>query len=241
MGNKIAEQSPKRILVTGGGTGIGLATVSNLRNRGLAVVAVGRRMEALEAAARLGAEIRVYDICDDIDPLFSQIGTVDGLVLNAGIQIREPIEEWSERSWRRIFEVNIFAAARLCQGFVNQLEGNGGSIVAVSSTLAVRPAPETAAYAASKAAMVALIQNIALECAAKNVRANVVLPGVVDTPMIPPANTPDRAMLETLHPLGRIGRTAEIAESITHMLCHPWMTGSILPIDGGLLLGQAKA
>ena len=147
----------------------------------------------------------MYDICDDIDPLFSQIGTVDGLVLNAGIQIREPIEEWSEQSWRRIFEVNIFAAARLCQGFVNQLEGNGGSIVAVSSTLAVRPAPETAAYAASKAAMVALIQNIALECAAKNVRANVVLPGVVDTPMIPPANTPDRAMLETLHPLGRIG------------------------------------
>ena len=55
------------------------------------------------------------------------------------------MEEWSELSWRRIFEVNIFAAARMCKAFVNQLDGNGGSIVAVSSTLAVRPAPETAA------------------------------------------------------------------------------------------------
>ena len=240
MVNKIAEQQPTRILVTGGGTGIGLATVTNLRARGLDVVAVGRRIEALAEAARLGAEIKAYDVCDDVDPLFNDIGAVDGLVLNAGIQIRESIDKWSEESWRRIFEVNVFAAARMCKGFVKQLGENGGSIVAVSSTLAVRPAPETAAYAASKAALVALIQNTALECAAKNVRANVVLPGVVDTPMIPPENNPDRARLETLHPIGRIGRAAEVAESITHMLCHPWMTGSVLPIDGGLLLGQAK-
>ena len=241
MDKKVVEQQPTRILVTGGGTGIGLATVANLRARGLHVVAVGRRIGALEEAARLGAEIKAYDVCGDLNPLFNEVGTVDGLVLNAGIQIRESIDEWSEISWRRIFEVNVFAAARMCKAFVNQLEANGGSIVAVSSTLAVRPAPDTAAYAASKAALVAPIQNTALECAAKNVRANVVLPGVVDTPMIPPQNSPGREILETLHPIGRIGRAAEVAESITHMLCHPWMTGSVLPIDGGLLLGQAKA
>ena len=99
MVNKIAEQQPTRILVTGGGTGIGLATVTNLRARGLDVVAVGRRIEALAEAARLGAETKAYDVCDDVDPLFNDIGAVDGLVLNAGIQIRESIDKWSVYKW----------------------------------------------------------------------------------------------------------------------------------------------
>ena len=229
----------KRVLVTGGGTGIGLATVRRLIERGTEVIAIGRRLERLEDAHRLGAEIISHDVRSSPDRLLQQTGPIDGLILNAGIQERQSISEWSEDAWHTLFDVNLFASVRLIQAFVAHLEGPG-SIVGISSTLAVRPAPGTGAYAASKAALIALLQNVALEGATQGLRANTVLPGIVDTEMVACDDPEHREALNQLHPVGRLGQPAEIADVVVGVLENPWLTGASIPVDGGLLLGTAS-
>ena len=239
MEASIEKRTVNRVLVTGGGTGIGLAVVRRLLQGGTSVVAVGRRSAPLEDARHLGAETAVHDVRSDPSSLFSQIGPIDGLILNAGVQDRERIPEWTEDAWRGIFEVNLFSSARLIQAFVSQLQGPG-SIVGISSTLAVRPAPGTGAYAASKAALIALLQNVALEGAAQGIRANAVLPGIVDTEMVACEDPKHREALNQLHPLGRLGQPEEVADVVVSVLENPWLTGASIPIDGGLVLGTAS-
>ena len=232
----------KRVLVTGGGTGIGLATVAELLKRKIGVCAIGRRADVLSAARDLGADIYPFDVRSDSTALFEKVGPVDGLVLSAGIQCREALGDWTVEGWSSLLQTNLIASAMLTQAFVGQLSGPG-SVVGVASTLSRMPAPATAAYAASKAGLVALLRTVALERAAQGVRANVVLPGLVDTPMLvdgsdtPAAANPDWIRL---HPLGRIGRPGEIATVIVDVLLREWMTGAEIVIDGGQLLGTAE-
>ena len=239
MAANVGIQTPTRVLVTGGGSGIGLAVVSELVARGIQTVAIGRRQKPLLDAQNCGAETFAYDVREDPNRLLDLVGHVDGLVLNAGVQIREPVEAWSEKAWRSIFETNVLASALLTQAFVSRQSGPA-SIVGVASTLAVRPAPNAGAYAASKAALIALLANVALEGAAKQIRANVVLPGVVNTDMSDPIDGAHARALSELHPLGRIGQPGEVGRVIVDILCHDWMTGAQIAIDGGLLLGSAK-
>ena len=121
MSDQLGVLRPRRVLVTGGGTGIGLGTVEALIQRGLEAVAVGRRKAPLQNAAQLGASICVYDVRADPDELLDQIGPIDGLVLNAGIQVRETIDMWTDTAWRDVFETNLFATARLTQAFLKNL------------------------------------------------------------------------------------------------------------------------
>lgn len=233
---------PSRVLVTGGGTGIGLAVVAELLERQVSVCAVGRRVEKLAAAEALGAHIIGYDITEDPSVLFSLCGEFDGLVLNAGVQIRQNIRDWSRSAWDEILQTNLVGSAMLTQAFVSQCKGSG-SVVGVASTLAKVPAPATAAYSASKAGLLAMLRTVALESAASNIRVNAVLPGVVDTPMIrDPSRDPSVVdpSLTQLHPLGRIGSPSEVARVIVDTLQSQWMTGAEIAIDGGLMLGTAE-
>ncbi|MEE2787471.1 MAG: SDR family oxidoreductase [Myxococcota bacterium] len=226
-----------RVLVTGGGTGIGLAIVKALLARQKAVVAVGRRVEKLADAAALGAETVPWDITENAAGLFARIGPVDGLVHNAGMCKRAGIDQWSEADWSAMWRVNVMAPALLSQAFVRQLDGPG-SIVAISSTLAERPAPGTAGYGATKAALVNLVKHMALELAPRQIRVNAVLPGVVPTEMTQSSADPEHSLpasVVALHPLGRLGHGADVADAVCYALDAPWMTGSAVTIDGGLL------
>ena len=239
---KGVNEVPSRVLVTGGGTGIGLAVVAELLQRHVSVCAVGRRLEKLAAAEALGAQIISYDITEDPSVLFTQCGEFDGLVLNAGIQIRQNICDWSRSAWAEILQTNLVGSAMLTQAFVAQCRGSG-SIVGVASTLAKVPAPATAAYSASKAGLLAMLRTAALESAASGIRVNSVLPGIVDTPMIRDPSTDPSAVdprLTQLHPLGRIGAPTEVARVIVDTLQSHWMTGAEIAIDGGLMLGTAE-
>ena len=132
-------------------------------------------------------------------------------------------------------------------------QGHGGSIVTVSSTLSGRPAPSTLGYAGTKAALEATTRGLAKELAARHIRVNAVAPGVVDTDMVrqprvaPGTRVPEGAerdrlvaeqleALAYLHPLGRLGTAAEVAELIVQVLDAEWMTGSVVTLDGGLSL-----
>ena len=242
MVRRMFEHLPQRILVTVGGTGIGLGIVERLRELDCGAVAVGRRPQPLEQAAQFGAEVQQWDITSNQAELFRRIGPVDGLVLNAGQYAHEPVSAWTEASWMQLWRVNTLAAAMLAHEFSEQLEGPG-AIVAVASTLAHRPAPGAAPYAASKAALVATIQHLALELAPRGVRANVVSPGIVPTEMTEAERNGDaadeqRAAFVALHPIGRLGEPRDVADTVVHALSNPWMTGANLNIDGGLLVRE---
>ena len=154
-----------------------------------------------------------------------------------------------------MWRVNQLAPTLLSQEAARIMvqQGHGGSIVTVSSTLAERPAPSTVGYAGTKAALEATTRGLAKELAARSIRVNAVAPGVVDTDMVrqprvaPGTQVPvgaerDRMVAEQLealaylHPLGRLGNAAEVAELIVQVLDAEWMTGSVVTLDGGLSL-----
>ena len=254
----------RRVLVTGGGTGIGLAVCEALLAGGGAVVAVGRRVEPLQALAErhpgrahaLVADLgRPSDVEGLLERAASILGGLDGLVHSAGLVRHQPPGAIDEASLREQLEVNLIAPLRLGEQALARLEA-GGAMLFVGSTLALRPVVTSAAYSAAKAGLVQAARVLALAGAPRKVRASVILPGVVETEMVralrlAPGESPpsDPAMVEArvdsqldflrkLHPIGRLGTPAEVAATIVHMLGAPWMTGSEVVLDGGLLLRE---
>ena len=233
---------PVRTLVTGGGTGIGRAIAVALRAAGGDVVICGRRASVLQACADdLGVTFVVGDVTANPEALLDQVGPVDGLVHNAGALTRGAIGAWSQEDWDRMWAVHVRGPALLTQAFARRFEGPG-AIVAVSSTLAVRTAAGSAAYSAAKAGLSSLVRSLALELAPRGIRANTVLPGVVPTAMTtaPRGDASLDAQLDALrrlHPLGRLGQPAEVAQVVVGLLANPWVTGAEVAVDGGLLVG----
>lgn len=248
----------RKVLVTGGGSGIGRAVAQALLEDGAQVVVTGRRAEALAAIA--GA---IPLSCDVTDPAARQgllarakelLGGLDGFVHCAGAVVHQPFGHIDEASLRRQLEVNLVAPLRLGEEALEVLEPGGG-MVFVASTLALRPLPTSAVYSAAKAGLIAAMKALAISGAPRRVRANAVLPGIVDTDMVRTVRlAPGEAMpegealrtrldaqmakLSALHPLGRMGEVGEVAAAIIHLLQAPWTTGAELVVDGGLLLRE---
>jgi 3-oxoacyl-[acyl-carrier protein] reductase len=245
-------------LVTGATRGIGRAIVEQLLARGRKVVACARDGRALAELARPHPG-RVVGIAIDltqpsaaawvVDEAERSVGPLSELVCAAGMVDYAPIGEVSEHKLRAQLELNFVAPFAMMQraGVLMQARNNG-SMVALASTLALRPAPSTAAYGASKAALISAVRSLALELA-PSVRVNAVAPGVVDTDMV---RVPRRALepderreqvvdeqleqLRKLHPLGRLGNISDVADATLFLLEASWITGSVLTVDGGLTL-----
>lgn len=225
-----------RVLVTGASRGIGAAVARILLDRGGAVVGVGRDARALAQGRGLQplvADLSQPGVADSVvAEAIARLGGLDGLVCAAGQVVYEAAPDIPEASFRRLWELNFLAPVLLTQAFARQVPT--GSVVLVSSTLSIRPAPRTLAYAASKAALDAATRGLAQELAPR-IRVNAVLPGVVDTDMVRSARSPEElASLAQIHPLGRLGTADEVAALIVQILDTPWMTGSQVVLDGGL-------
>lgn len=245
----------KVALVTGASRGIGLAIAENLLEAGRSVVASARDEVAL-LALRARYPDRVQPVLADwadsqapdavFEAALQAFGTLDELVCSAGIVRYAPLEQVSEADLRAQLEVNFIAPFRLLQrAGLYMRERQGGAIVLLASTLGERPVKLTAAYSASKAALINAAQSCALELA-PSVRVNVVSPGIVDTEMIRVGRATEKldekgmeahlSGLAQLHPLGRLGHPAEVAEAVRFALEASWMTGSVLTLDGGIRL-----
>lgn len=253
----------RRVLVTGGGSGIGRAVASRLVAAGGRVALLGRRPGPLEEMARAHPGAVLALPCDLADPTARSgvvararelLGGLDGLVHCAGQVVHQPLGHIDEAALRSQLEINLVAPLRLGEEALRELEP-GGAMVFVSSTLAERPIRTSAVYSAGKAGLHALVKVLALEGARRGVRVNVVAPGVVDSEMVrvprlepgePEPSTKEREsriaaqleFLRTLHPLGRLGEPEDVAEAVLHLLGAPWTTGSVLTVDGGLLLRE---
>jgi NAD(P)-dependent dehydrogenase (short-subunit alcohol dehydrogenase family) len=253
----------RKVLVTGGGSGMGLAVAEALLRAGGQVAVSGRRVDRLEAVARAWSGQAVALPCDLSSPseragllgrARDALGGLDGLVHSAGVVEHQLPGHISEDALRAQLEVNLVAPLRLGEEALSVLE-SGGGMVFIASTLALRPLPTSAVYSAAKAGLLAAMRSLAMAGAARSVRANAVCPGVVDTEMVraprlaPGEAPPQGAELEkrisdqlsflgALHPLGRLGKAEEVAEAVVHLLGAPWTTGGELVIDGGLLLRE---
>lgn len=232
-----------RVIVTGASRGLGAAIAGTLRARGDEVIGASRRGGEGVLAADVGTDAGRRAIVEA-----ARRGPVDALVQAAGVIRYEGVGAIEETSIAEQCATNFVGPMLLAQALAPDLRRTRGSIVNVASTLALRPAPLTAVYSASKAAMLAWTRVFAAELA-PDVRVNAVAPGVVDTEMVrqvrlapgeaPPVDPAARIeaqleFLRTLHPLGRLGMPDDVARAVVYLLDASWVTGSVLTVDGGL-------
>ena len=240
----------RRVIVTGASSGIGLDTARLLHSAGAEVCLVARRENVLsDNVAEFGerAWSHACDVSDagQVDELAAAVkarwGALDGLVNNAGTAPMATLEETEPELWERVFAINVTGPYLLCRSLGPMLrEGEAPAVVNVSSSLAQRAIPGMAAYNASKAALNHMTRSLALEWA-PGVRVNAIMPAVVDTPIHAGRgmSREDVEGMGAMHPLGRIGQPKNVASLILFLLSDSssWMTGAIIPIDGGMLAG----
>lgn len=235
---------PSPVIVTGAGGSIGRETVRELRARGAEVIACdlpGGGLDALEGLA--GVSVMACDLSKpaETESFARQVAedstTLGGLVHVAGNGPHAPIEQMSDEDWNAALDVNLNAAFRICRAIVPRMEAGGG-IVLISST-SIYGSRFMAGYAAAKIGLVGLARTLAIELGPRGIRANVVAPGPIDTPLL--RTGPDEWVekLPRRLPLGRLGEPGEIADVSAFLLSDrsTFLTGQCVVVDGGFSLG----
>jgi NAD(P)-dependent dehydrogenase (short-subunit alcohol dehydrogenase family) len=241
----------KVAVITGGNSGIGLATAKEFLEQGAQVVISGRDQKTLDAAAReLGAEVLVVraDVARlaDIDKLFAEVkkkfGRVDVLFVNAGIGRFTALEEMTEEIYDSIIDVNLKGAFFTIQKALPLLV-DGASIVLNTSIAAHIGRPiGTSVYSASKAALLSLARTLSNELVGRNIRVNAVSPGPVATPIFDRLGIPAEALEQTRQaiasqvPMKRFGRPEEIAKTALFLASSDssFLLGTEIVADGGM-------
>ncbi|WP_099828114.1 SDR family NAD(P)-dependent oxidoreductase [Oceaniglobus indicus] len=224
----------KTAVVTGGGTGIGLATSKRLLAAGYRVIAGG-----IDHDDDIPAEIEFVqtDVTDqnDIERLIGAADRIDALIHCAGILRQE--KEWQVADFKTVLDVNLTACLASGTAALPKLEAAGGSVVNIASMWSYFGSPKSPAYAASKNGIVALTRSMATAWAPRGIRANAVAPGWIVTRMAMGAkNDPTRGPKITERiPMGRWAEPSEVADVINFLVSDQasYVNGVVLPVDGG--------
>mgnify|MGYP001819442382 FL=1 len=237
----------KTTVITGGNSGIGYATARKFRELGSNVIITGRNQEALDkATSELGVNAILADQSNlaDLDQMVARVkeqyGEIDALFINAGVASCAPVEHVSEEQFDNIMDVNFKGAFFTLQKFLPILK-DGASVINLSSINAYTGMPNTAVYAASKAALNALTRTAASELAPRHIRVNSVNPGPVNTAIFGKLGMPEEAVTEFATamqnriPLKRFGEPEDIANLVVFLASDEssFITGAEYNIDGG--------
>ena len=235
------------VLVTGGGSGIGLATVNRCAAEGASVVIADidrQRGEAAIAPAQdHGAPRAIAVVCDVSDETqvascvneaISAFGKIDVIVNNAGLMVFKPIEQHTREDWTRLLAVDLLGAFYFIREAFRVMKV-GGAIVNVSSIHAIETTPLVCSYAAAKAALVSLTRSAAIEGKPRGIRVNAVLPGAIDTPMLW-ENPNIKSGLEQIQQTD-VGRAEDVASAIAFLASDDarFVQGTEFRVDGGRL------
>ena len=251
------ERFARRVLVTGGASGIGFAIAKRVAGRGAALVLMDRDDAGLDAArerlAMPASEIStiVVDLTDAaaLEAALERVGDVDGLVNCAGVYPVTSVMDMTTQEWDAVMALNVRAPFLLTRGVARRMiaAGQGGPIVNISSTASVLARPGIAHYGASKAALNQLTRVLAVELAPHGIRVNAILPGVIETTTVTASLTTPEARAEMAAktariPLGRLGTPEEIADLAVFLLSAEasYSTGGLFTADGGFSLGIAR-
>ena len=234
----------KVAVVTGGASGIGLATTKKLLSEGANVVILDLKMDE-EIINSLGENV-LYLKCDVsneenvkncIEEIIKKFDHIDYLVANAGIggSSSKP-HEVSMDEWNKVISVNQTGIFLLNKYVINEMLKNGkGAVVNTSSMYGLVGSTTSFAYSASKGAINQMTRSLALTYARDNIRVNAIAPGYVDTPILSMVPDNIKEAMGTELPIGRLGKDTEIANLICYLLSDDasFITGAIIPIDGG--------
>jgi gluconate 5-dehydrogenase len=239
-------------VVTGGGTGIGLAIARAMVEAGARVVIVGRRAPELQAAARtLGprASIVVHDVNQVaaapglVDRVTRDVGAPTCLVNNAGIHIKKPAVDTTPEDFQQILNTHVIGAHALTRAAVpGMMARKHGSILFTASMASLFGIPMIVAYAAAKSAMIGMVRCYATEFSPHGVRVNAIAPGWIETEMSRRALESDsnrRNKILGRTPLARLGQPEDVGWAAVYLASPAarFVTGVVLPVDGGVSIG----
>lgn len=217
------------------------ATVQEIRHHGGSAVAIQGDVSDGRSVQRFVHESE------------GELGGIDTLINNAGTLAVGGIEDTPEDEWDRVMSMNIKSVFLVTKAAIPHLrEGSGASIVNIASGVGLRPARSMAAYGASKAAVVMLSKNLAMDLAVDGIRVNCVCPGMVETELSRTTITwlADQRSLDVesvrrshaqSYPLGRLGQPRDVAPAVAYLISDgaSWVTGAVLAVDGGRSMGTA--
>jgi len=236
----------RTVVITGAARGIGLAIAGKLVDEGWTVAGCDVLAEELQSLAEtLGDRFRpfVLDVTDEDSVtetarrIEEETGPVFALVNNAGITRDGLIMRMSMADWDSVLAVNLTGAFMMCRAFSRgMLRHKEGSIVNISSVVALLGAAGQANYASTKAGLLGLTRALAREFAGRNIRVNAIAPGFIETDMTRELPEAVRNDYEDRVPMKRMGAPADIAEAVSFLLsdASTYITGVVLPVDGGL-------
>lgn len=245
----------KKILITGGASGIGLAAVERCLQEGAEVVmsdlassegeALAKKLEAQYSGRCLfiPADVsKTSEVDALLETMQQELGRVDGVFNNAGIGGLAPSTEVMDEDFEKILQINLMGVFRVARAALKIMEKQGsGSIVNCASILGVFGQSQTAAYTAAKGGVVNMTRALAIEYAPQGIRVNTIGPGYIDTPLLDALDDDMKQSLIDLHPLGRLGRSEEVANAFLFLVSDEasFVTGANLMVDGGFTAGKS--
>lgn len=241
------------VVITGASSGIGAAIAKRFAAAGYELLLLGRderRLQEVKSECKnLKTEILAFDLADFkktqpiLNSKLSEFAPVNIIINCAGIFHQSPMEETTEEIWQHQFQINFFSAVQLVQSFWPTFKKHRkGSVVNIASTLGIKPTAHTAAYSASKAAMINWTQSLAQDGGSYGIRANCICPGIIDTPihqfhfMNPEEKAAMATQISSMQLLQELGKPEDVAEAAYFLGSDlsRWTTGSVLNVDGGI-------
>jgi NAD(P)-dependent dehydrogenase (short-subunit alcohol dehydrogenase family) len=242
----------KVALITGGGSGIGLAIAEKFVQSNILTLIIGRDQQKLNAAkAKLGELCRPYCLdLNDLSPIpgfvqqmIAEHGHIDTLVNNAGINMKKELTDTSDEEFQRIMHTNVTALFAMTREVVKEmLKAGKGNIINISSMASQYGIPKVIAYTASKSAIEGMTRAMAVELSPQGIRVNCIAPGFIATDMSEKALNGDAERKQKVlsrTPLGRLGEPSDIGETALFLASEGarYITGVVIPVDGGNAIG----
>ncbi|WP_421811543.1 SDR family NAD(P)-dependent oxidoreductase [Flagellimonas sp.] len=242
----------KIAIVTGGNSGLGYATAKKFCDNDIKTYVIGRTKERTEnACAEMGDNAiplifdltKLEDIPGMIQGIFDKEGHIDILVNNAGINMKKEFIDVTDAEFEQIVQTNLFSVFAISREVVKKMkETGGGNIVNISSMAAQYGMPKVVAYASSKTAIEGMTRSMAVDLAQYNIRTNCIAPGFIKTKMTAKAldsDPPRKEKVFSRTPMGKMGLPEDIADAVYFMCSDQakFITGTVLPVDGGNSIG----